>query len=141
VETNALLITWEGRPATLNFLRDITEKKTLEEHFHEAQKMEAVGILAASAAHDFNNLLMGIMGQVSLMLLDMKPEAPYRERLKQIERYADSGARLPTGLTTVALRAPSVSPETLLPPKLRNGIQTQKHYIPTCVFHQLVHRK
>jgi len=32
------------------------------------------------------------------------------------------------GLTPVALRAPSVSPTTLLPPQARKGIQTQKHY-------------
>jgi C4-dicarboxylate-specific signal transduction histidine kinase len=56
-EINAVRILWEGRPATLNFIRDITEKKKLENQYLQAQKMEAVGTLAGGVAHDFNNPL------------------------------------------------------------------------------------
>jgi PAS domain S-box-containing protein len=38
VELNAVLITWEGRPATLNFLSDITERKEAEEALQESEK-------------------------------------------------------------------------------------------------------
>ena len=70
VELNAVLITWEGKPGTLNFLRDITEHKNLEAQLQQAQKMEAIGTLAGGIAHDFNNLLMGIQGRTSLMFMD-----------------------------------------------------------------------
>jgi PAS domain S-box-containing protein len=33
VEINAVLITWHGKPATLNFLREITERKQAEERY------------------------------------------------------------------------------------------------------------
>ena len=39
VEINAVLIDWEGKPATLNFLSDITERKQAEEVLRESQKL------------------------------------------------------------------------------------------------------
>jgi len=37
VEINAVLVTWEGKPATLNFLADITERKQAEEDLKESE--------------------------------------------------------------------------------------------------------
>ncbi len=94
VELNAVLISWEGRPATLNFIRDITEKRHLEAQLWHAQKMEYLGTLAGGIAHDFNNLLMAIQGNASLMLLRKDPADPDYRRLKNIEEYIQSGAEL-----------------------------------------------
>ncbi len=94
VQINAIRIEWEGKPASLNFLRDITDLKKLEEQLLESQKMEAVGMLAGGIAHDFNNLLMGIQGNASLMLLDLSPGHPYFEPLKHIEQHVQSAASI-----------------------------------------------
>jgi two-component system, cell cycle sensor histidine kinase and response regulator CckA len=94
VEAHIVLINWEGRPASLNFLRDITIQKKLEEQLLHAQKMEAVGTLAGGVAHDFNNLLMGILGYTSLMLMKIDEGHPFYEKLKTIERQVESGAEL-----------------------------------------------
>ena len=88
------MITWEGKPATLNFLRDITEQKRLEVLLNRAQKMEAMGTLSGGIAHDFNNLLMGIQGRTSLMLGDTDASHPHYEHLKGIEDYVKSAADL-----------------------------------------------
>jgi two-component system, cell cycle sensor histidine kinase and response regulator CckA len=85
VQLNAVTISWEGRPATLNFVRDITDQMNLEASLRQAQKMEAIGTLAGGIAHDFNNLLMGIQGRISLMMFGMENSHPFFENLSRIE--------------------------------------------------------
>jgi two-component system cell cycle sensor histidine kinase/response regulator CckA len=65
--------------------RDVTERKGLEEQLLQAQKMEAVGLLAGGIAHDFNNILTAIIGYGNLMLRKMKPEDPQRNNLDQMK--------------------------------------------------------
>jgi two-component system cell cycle sensor histidine kinase/response regulator CckA len=93
-ELNAFKVDWEGRVATLNFLRDITLQRKLEQQLQISQKMEAVGTLAGGVAHDFNNLLMGIQGRTSLMLLETPVFHPFYEHLKEIENYVVRAAEL-----------------------------------------------
>ena len=94
VELNAVLINWEGRPATLNFLRDITAQKRLEAQLQQAQKMEAIGTLAGGIAHDFNNLLMAIQSRTSIMLMNKDSSHPDFKHLTRIEGHVESAADL-----------------------------------------------
>ncbi len=94
VELNSVRITWEGRPATLNFVRDTTRQKKMESQLQQAQRMESIGTLAGGIAHDFNNLLMGIQGNVSLIMADIDSSHPHYERLDNLEQYVISGSEL-----------------------------------------------
>jgi PAS domain S-box-containing protein len=74
--------------------RDLTATKRLERQFQAAQRIESLGTLAGGIAHNFNNLLTGILGTVSLLLLDLDPaDARYR-KLKKVEDYVRSGVDL-----------------------------------------------
>jgi two-component system cell cycle sensor histidine kinase/response regulator CckA len=104
VQVNSVPIAWEDRPATLNFVRDITQEKKLEAQFQTAQKMEAIGTLAGGIAHDFNNLLMAIQAHVSLLLFSLDSNHPHQESLKKIEEQVKRGANLATQLLAFARR-------------------------------------
>ena len=71
VEHTAVRIGWEGQPATLNFVRNITQKRKLDAQLQFTARLEANGTLAGGIAHAFNNLLMGIQGYASLQLMDI----------------------------------------------------------------------
>jgi PAS domain S-box-containing protein len=86
VELSVVLIAWEGRPATLNFLTDITDRKRLEEERQRVDKLESVGVLAGGIAHDFNNILTAILGNISLAGMDAAPGSDLQNSLEQAEK-------------------------------------------------------
>lgn len=82
----------------LMIYEDVTKEKEIEKRLMQAQKMEAIGTLAAGIAHDFNNLLMGIQGRVSLMLMDTPSNHPHFEELGKIEEIVKSATELTSQL-------------------------------------------
>lgn len=77
-------IEWEGKPAVLAFISEITEKKRLEEELRQAQKMEAVGRLAGGVAHDFNNLLTVIEGYGDMLIGQTEDGSMMQRGIQQI---------------------------------------------------------
>ncbi|OLC07756.1 MAG: hypothetical protein AUH42_02935 [Gemmatimonadetes bacterium 13_1_40CM_70_11] len=93
---------------------DITERKQLEEQFHQAQKMEAVGRLAGGVAHDFNNLLTAILGSADLMLDSLRAGVPEREEVEEIRKAALRAADLTHQLLAFS-RQQVIAPTVLNP--------------------------
>jgi len=81
----------DGSPEfTSTIIRDISERRRVEDELRQAQKMEALGRLAGGLAHDFNNLLTVILGECDLMLSDMPHDDRNYVATSQIRQ---SGAR------------------------------------------------
>lgn len=106
---NAVLITWEGQPATLNFLRDISAQKKLEAKLQRAEKMEALGTLAGGVAHDLNNVLSGVVSYPDLLLLELPDDSPLRKPIITIQESGQKAATIVQDLLTLARRGVSVS--------------------------------
>jgi CheY-like chemotaxis protein len=66
----------------------------LEAQFRQAQKMEAVGRLAAGVAHDFNNLLTVILGYSDLVLGELGPENSLRDSLVEVKKAGERASGL-----------------------------------------------
>jgi two-component system, cell cycle sensor histidine kinase and response regulator CckA len=67
-------------------VRDISERKKLEDQYRQAQKMEAVGRLAGGIAHDFNNLMQAILGYSNLLDRRLAPGDPNHETVEHIQK-------------------------------------------------------
>jgi PAS domain S-box-containing protein len=77
-----------GQPAVLAIVRDVTDRRALEERVRQTQKLDAIGGLAGGIAHDFNNLLSIILSYSSLLGGDLTPGDPMREDLDEIHKAA-----------------------------------------------------
>jgi PAS domain S-box-containing protein len=88
IEINQVILDWEDKPAILNFVRDITLQKRLENRLQIAQKMEAIGTLAGGIAHDFNNILSPIIGYTELVLDEINHNSLAFKNLTQVNKAA-----------------------------------------------------
>ncbi|MBP1648872.1 MAG: multi-sensor hybrid histidine kinase [Bacteroidetes bacterium] len=91
-----------GRKFFTVILRDITERKRMEEQLRQAQKMESIGTLASSIAHDFNNVLNNVLGFAAQLKKYIHDEAKIRKYIETIEKSAMRGADLSSQLLSFA---------------------------------------
>ncbi len=98
VSTSAMKI--GNRWHALGIVRDITERKRLEQEIIKTQKLESIGTLAGGIAHDFNNLLQGIFGFISLAKMTIEQKDKALAMLDQAEKALHQSVNLTTQLLT-----------------------------------------
>ncbi len=93
VEAQATETDWDGEPATLVTLRDVTGRHELAERVRKVQALSLVGRLAGGVAHDFNNILTGMLGNLDLLEEVVKGTAA-QAQLHAVIEGAEQAARL-----------------------------------------------
>jgi PAS domain S-box-containing protein len=78
----------------VGILRDISDRKLLQQQLLQAQKMQSVGTLAGGVAHEFNNLLAGINGYAALGLREAGLTPTLREFLQHVVDLSERAAAL-----------------------------------------------
>ena len=97
---------------------EVAERRRLEAHMQEAQKLESLGVLAGGIAHDFNNLLAVILGNDTLALRETQPGTRLAKQLERIRAAAMHAEALTSQMLTYSGKT-SVSPDA--PGSLRAG--------------------
>ena len=107
VEGQAVAVRLNGRPAVHLFARDVTARRRVDTERLGAQRMEALGRLAAGVAHDFNNLLAVMLLAVESAATAIPQDDPLREELADAAEAARRGRALTRQLLTFARRQES----------------------------------
>lgn len=84
----------EGKPCLFSIAFDITDQNKLEEQLRQAQKMEAIGLLAGGIAHDFNNYLTALLGYASLLSARVQGSEKLEHYVTQIRSSAEKSVDL-----------------------------------------------
>ncbi len=95
--------------ANIELRKQIKEKDTLREKqiklvkkLSQAQKMEAIGMMAGGVAHDLNNILTGVVSYPDLLLMDLKEDSKMREAIIAIQESGKRAAEVVADLLTIA---------------------------------------
>jgi PAS domain S-box-containing protein len=131
VSTRWVLRTRHGAPAGwLEIVRDVTERKQIEERLRQADKLESLGVLASGIAHDFNNLLTGVLGNISLTMDLVEPGSPGYGLLSNAVQATERAAMLTKQILAYAGKGEFVVEQVNLSTLLRRTLKLIGGSIP-----------
>ncbi|MGD9212860.1 MAG: response regulator [Desulfobacteraceae bacterium] len=109
VEITISRVDFEGQAYHCCFARDISDRKEMMRQLQQAQKMEAIGTLAAGVAHDLNNVLGGLVSYPELLLLEIPKENHMYDIVQTIQKSGQKAADIVQDLLTLARRGVATS--------------------------------
>jgi len=96
VEVVLKYTSFNNKPFFIAVVRDISDRKLMEEEMIKIRKLESLGLLAGGIAHDFNNILASILTNVNLAVLYLNPE---EEKVKKLLIEAEKASLRAKDLT------------------------------------------
>lgn len=114
VEVTVSRVDFEGESYHCCFARDISERKQMELQLQQAQKMEAIGTLAAGVAHDLNNVLGGLVSYPELLLMEIPEDSRLYDTIVTIQKSGQKAADIVQDLLTLARRGVATTTTTNL---------------------------
>ncbi len=132
-EMHVVSLEWEGHPACLASIRDVTEQKKLASQLQQSSKMEALGRLAGGITHDFNNILTSILGNVRLAQIDSPRNHNVQESLGEIERAVERAGELLREILLFSRQKELKREPTHLPPLVQEVVRFVRPTLPSNV--------
>ena len=121
VEVSSLPIVLGKKNAVQVIIRDITEKKKMQGHLLQSQKVESIGTLAGGIAHDFNNILGIIVAYTSILQRIEDDKAKVENCITAINKAVSRGAGLVKQILTFA-RQNEISIKPMSVPELAHEV-------------------
>lgn len=118
-----------GQNECRTILTDITEHKLLEERLIQSNKMESVGVMAGGIAHNFNNIIQAIVGNATILKMDMMEEDPLLSNVKGILASAKKAA----ALTKSILSFSRVQAISLRPVEINELIKQDGNFLESAI--------
>ena len=122
------------------FVDDITPRKEaeaaraqMEKQMVQAQKMEAIGLLAGGVAHDFNNILCSMLGFTDLALDDVQVTGTTRKNLQQVVRSAQRASDLIKRILTFSRQTEIKHRPMRLGPMLKESVKLLNAALPSSI--------
>ncbi|MCC7292179.1 MAG: response regulator [Phycisphaerales bacterium] len=118
---------------SLKFRDEHRHRQRLEHQLREAQKMEALGQLAAGIAHDFNNLITAMMGYAQVARLLIPPGHELTSPLDGIQQACTSAAALTKSLLTFSCRGEAQRLPLHLGRFVQDTLRLIRHMLPATI--------
>ncbi len=115
------------------------EQKHLEKQLSQAQKMEAIGMLAGGIAHDFNNILVSILGFSDLALETLKNDTENQNKIKlhqyltQIKKSGLKARDIIAQIQSINLQDEAPNKSILLPSLLKGTLKMLRSALPSSI--------
>jgi len=109
------------------------ERARIESHLQNAQKLEAIGILARGVAHDFNNILTAIIGFTRLAKDDLPPDLPVQDHLEQVVKAGERAADLVRRLLVFSRKGDEATKPVEIGPVVVETLQLLRASIPSSI--------
>lgn len=106
LEMNAAPATYQGKPATLFTVRDVTYRKRMEEQLIKSERLAATGKLAFDIAHEVNNPLGGILTYAHLICEDLDERNEIFPTMEKIIKLTNRCKIIVRGLLDFARQDP-----------------------------------
>lgn len=123
----------DGREFVLAAIVDVSDKAILESRLAQAQKMEAIGILAGGIAHDFNNILGVIIGNTELLEMGGMLSDGERYSLGQILAAARRAKHLVRQILAFSRRSPQERLLISLKPIVKEAVGFLRASLPAAI--------
>jgi PAS domain S-box-containing protein len=122
-----------GLGRVLAVVRDVSDRKQIEEELRQAQKIEAIGTLAGGIAHDFNNILTVIFGYTELARMRAENDPMMSELLEEVFKAGEQARNLVTQILTFSRRTEQEKKPLQLATVIQEALGLLRSTIPTTI--------